>query len=137
MWGIRLFEEGKTAEERRLHRVARRRQARKVQRTKLLQELFAEKIAEIDPGFYLRLEESKFWSDDKTVNQRNTLFNDKNYKDRDFYREYPTIYHLRKALIEGKKEFDVRLVYLGIHHILKKRGHFLFEGETTDAIAEL
>ena len=69
MWGIRLFEEGKTAEERRLHRVARRRQARKVQRTKLLQELFAEKIAEIDPGFYLRLEESKFWSDDKTVNQ--------------------------------------------------------------------
>ena len=136
MWGIRLFEEGKTAEERRLHRSARRRQDRKVQRIKLLQELFAEEIAKADPGFYLRLEESKFWSDDKTVNQRNTLFNDKNYKDRDFYREYPTIYHLRKALIEGKKEFDVRLVYLGIHHILKKRGHFLFEGKTTDAIAD-
>lgn len=134
MWGIRLFEEGKTAEERRMHRGARRRQERRVQRTKLLQEFFAEEIFKIDPGFYLRLEESKFWSDDKTEKQKNTLFNDKDYTDKNFYEDYPTMYHLRKALIEGKKEFDVRLVYLAIHHILKKRGHFLFEGETTDVI---
>ena len=26
-------------------------------------------------------------------------------------------------------KFDIRLVYLAIHHILKHRGHFLFNGD--------
>ena len=39
MWGVRLFEEAQTAADRRALRTARRRQGRKVQRTKLLQEL--------------------------------------------------------------------------------------------------
>lgn len=29
--------------------------------------------------------------------------------------------------MEDSCEFDVRLVYLAIHHILKHRGHFLLE----------
>ena len=45
MWGVRLFEEGKTAEERRVARSARRRLTRRNQRIKLLQELFAEEIS--------------------------------------------------------------------------------------------
>ena len=66
MWGIRLFEEGNSAEERRLQRTARRRTARKVQRIKLLQELFSEEISKRDPGFFMRLDESKYFPEDKT-----------------------------------------------------------------------
>jgi len=103
LWGIRLFDAGKTAEERRLHRSARRRRQRQIQRIDLLRDLFAKEIDKVDPGFYLRLEESKFYPDDKSIEQKNSLFNDKNYKDKDYLAEFPTIYHLRKALIETKK----------------------------------
>ena len=43
MWGIRLFEEGKTAEERRMHRGARRRQERNYYRN-FLQKKFLKLI---------------------------------------------------------------------------------------------
>lgn len=137
LWGIRLFEAGKTAEERRLHRSARRRRQRQIQRIDLLKDLFAHEIDKIDPGFYLRLEESKFYPDDKTVNQTNSLFNDKGYTDKEYLSAFPTIYHLRKALIENKKVYDVRLVYLAIHHIIKYRGHFLFEGQDLKNVKEI
>jgi CRISPR-associated endonuclease Csn1 len=39
----------------------------------------------------------------------------------------PSVYHLRNELIKSKEPHDIRLVYLAIHHILKKRGHFLFD----------
>lgn len=134
LWGVRLFDGGKTAEERRKHRAARRRQQRKVQRIKLLQELFAEEICKVDPGFFQRLEESKFHQDDKSENQPYVLFFDEGFSDKDYHKNYPTIYHLRKALIAGEEEFDVRLVYLAIHHIIKNRGHFLFEGQNMENI---
>lgn len=132
MWGTRLFDEAKTAEERRIFRSARRRNQRETQRIRLLQELFASEIAKKDFGFYMRLKESKYYEEDKEEKQPNTLFNDKDYKDEDYFKQYPTIYHLRKELIESKKEHDVRLVYLAIHHILKHRGHFLFSGDFND-----
>ena len=40
MWGVRLFEEAKTAEERRDQRAARRRLERKKERINLLQDFF-------------------------------------------------------------------------------------------------
>lgn len=135
LWGVRLFESGKTAEERRLYRSARRRQQRRVQRIKLLQELFSEEICKVDSGFYQRLEESMLYQEDKSINQTNTLFNDENFKDKDYHKLYPTIYHLRKSLIDGKSSYDVRLVYLAVHHIIKNRGHFLFEGQTMKNIS--
>ncbi len=128
MWGIRLFEEATPAAERRLHRSARRREQRRKNRIDLLQELFSEEICKVDPGFYLRLKESKFYQEDKSENQANTLFNDHLYSDKEYHTEFPTIHHLRKALIENKKDYDIRLVYLALHNILKNRGHFLFEG---------
>ncbi|MCR6546737.1 type II CRISPR RNA-guided endonuclease Cas9 [Dehalobacterium formicoaceticum] len=134
LWGIRLFEGGKTAAERRIHRTARRRQQRKIQRIQLLQEIFAEEICKVDPGFFLRLKESKFYQEDKTVNQPYAFFNDVGFNDKDYHRKYPTIYHLRKALIDNEEEFDVRLVYLAVHHIIKSRGHFLFEGQNMESI---
>ena len=45
------------------------------------------------------------------------------------YLKYPTIYHLRKALMESDEKFDPRLVYLAIHHIIKYRGNFLYPGQ--------
>ncbi|NLU43363.1 MAG: type II CRISPR RNA-guided endonuclease Cas9, partial [Acholeplasmataceae bacterium] len=138
LWGIRLFDTANTAAACRIQRGARRRLERKSWRLKLLQELFAEEISRKDQGFYLRLKESNFWLEDKSTanSQKYSLFNDANYSDKDYYMDYPTIYHLRKALLENKKVFDVRLVYLAIHNILKYRGHFLFAGLKADAIRD-
>ena len=110
MWGIRLFEIAKTADVRRTNRGNRRRRERKKQRIDLLQEIFANEMAKVDESFFIRLNESRLQKEDKSVDSIYTLFNDKNYKDIDFYKEYPTLYHLRKDLIESDKEFDVRLV---------------------------
>ena len=128
MWGGRLFEEANPAADRRAARTARRRQGRKVQRTKLLQELFAPEISKIDPAFFIRMADSKYHAEDKTEFQPNALFNDAGYTDKDFHKEYPTVYHLRRAFIEGKDIRDPRLLYLAVHHIINNRGHFLFEG---------
>ena len=63
-----------------------------------------------------------------------TLFNDVDYTDIDYHKEFPTIYHLRYALMKGEKHYDIRLYYLAIHNILKHRGHFLFDGEDMSAM---
>ena len=126
MWGIHLFEAGKTAEDRRMFRSARRRRQRAIQRRNLLREFFDTEIQKVDPEFFRRLDESFFWADDKTLNQKNSLFNDYNYNDSDYHTQFPTIYHLRKALIESDEKFDIRLIYLAVEHILKHRGHFLY-----------
>ena len=126
LWGIRLFDAAKTAAERRGFRSVRRRNLRKTQRIQLLQELFAEEMCKVDPGFFQRLKDSQLLEEDKHEKQTYALFSGKEYSDIQYHRDYPTIYHLRKALIKYDKAYDIRLVYLAIHHILKHRGHFLF-----------
>lgn len=126
LWGVRLFEEADTAKDRRIYRSNRRRLARRKWRLNLLEELFSEEIAKVDPNFYLRLKESKYYREDKTHKLPYTIFNDKDYTDKDYYKEYPTIYHLRSSLMT-EKEPDIRKVFLAIHHILKNRGHFLYK----------
>lgn len=125
LWGIRLFDEASTAKDRRLHRAARRRTQRRAHRIDLLQELFAPEVSKVDPGFFVRLNESNLWEEDKKVKQPNSLFNDEDFTDKTYHKTYPTIYHLRYALMKERKTFDVRLVYLAIHHIIKYRGNFL------------
>ena len=128
MWGARLFDEAQDASARRTSRTNRRRLARRKQRLLLLELLFTEEIKKIDPDFFLRMAESAYWADDKTnKNCHFALFNDPNFTDKDYYRRYPTIYHLRAELAADKKPHDIRLVYLALHHILKSRGHFLYE----------
>ena len=130
-WGSVLFDSSEGAEERRMHRTARRNRNREVERLNLLRDLFDEEISKIDPGFFHRLKESRYVPEDKRDQNGQkpdlpyALFVDEGYTDVDYHKEFPTIYHLRKALIEGKKEYDIRLVYLAIAHILKNRGHFL------------
>ena len=128
LWGVRLFDAANTAAERRGFRTSRRRLQRRRQRIRLLQELFAKEMEKVDAGFFQRLNDSAYWAEDKKEPQIYSLFGGKDYTDVDYYREYPTIYHLRSALIRGEKEYDVRLVYLALHHLMKHRGHFLFRG---------
>lgn len=134
MWGVRLFESAKTAEERRVARTNRRRLARRNWRIELLQAIFCSEINKIDDGFFHRMKESHYLPEDKR-NQDGSipsipyaLFVDEKYTDKDYHKQFPTIYHLRKWLMETTETPDIRLVYLAIHHIIKHRGHFLFHG---------
>lgn len=128
MWGCRLFDEAKTAQERRMKRTLRRRLQRRRWRIELLQEFFAEEISKTDMGFYQRLKDGALLPEDKSEQQTYNLFHDDDFTDAEFHEKYPTIYHLRKALITEKDKKDIRLVYLALHHIMKHRGHFLFSG---------
>lgn len=128
MWGARLFEEANTSAERRMHRSNRRRLERRKFRLSLLEEIFSEEISKIDMSFFIRLKESKYYIDDRSENNYYTLFNDGVFNDKEYYKKYPTIYHLRAALIKGEK-CDIRELFLGIHHIVKYRGHFLDNGD--------
>lgn len=127
LWGIRLFDSANTAASTRVFRSGRRRIDRTTWRLKMLQELFAEEIAKVDTGFFMRLEDSRLQLDDKREKAVYNLFVDKSYTDKEFYQQYPTMYHLRYALATQKGPFDVRLLYLAVQHIAKHRGHFLFD----------
>lgn len=128
LWGIRLFDPANTAAERRVFRTNRRRLQRRKQRLSLLQELFADEMQKVDDKFFQRLKDSAFWMEDKEEKQIYSLFNDENYTDVQYNKEFPTIYHLRNSLIKNDNPHDIRLVYLALHHIMKNRGHFLFTG---------
>ena len=132
LWGIREFDEAQTAEERRMHRVSRRRRQRERVRIGLVKSMFHDALAEKDPDFLQRLENSKYHIEDKDeqVRYKYGIFNDKNYTDADYYSQYPTIYHLRQELINNPEEHDVRLVFLAVLNIFKHRGHFLNAGLT-------
>ena len=118
-WGIRLLDESKTAEERRAFRSARRRTQRNKFRVQCLEMLFDEEISKTDISFYQRLHNSNLYESDKSISGKYSLFNDNNFNDKDYYKQYPTIYHLRKHLVESDKPVDVRLVFLAISHIKK------------------
>lgn len=134
--GIRLFESTNQAKDRRTKRANRRRLRRRKERLNLLENIFSKEILEKDASFFVRLRESKLHIEDKSIGVKYPLFISKEYSDVDYHAEFPTIYHLRKELIEKpekvysdhKEEFS-RLVFLALHHIIKYRGHFLTEGK--------
>lgn len=131
-WAVRLFDTAESAEKRRAQRTARRRLQRRKYRINQLQALFAPFMD--DKLFFLRLNNSQYFADDKASElggDLNVLFADKNFTDKDFYLRYPTIFHLRKQL-QTEPCNDLRLYYLALHHIIKYRGHFLFEGGISD-----
>lgn len=133
LWGVRLFDEAKDCKTRRANRAARRRTQRRAERIDLLQLLFKEEVDKVDKNFFLRLNESFYKPEDKSEpirNDNNYLFVDKNFNDRDYKNEYPTIYHLRKALYETNEKMDIRLIYLALAHMIKYRGNFLYEGQS-------
>ena len=134
MWGIREFDPANSAAERRSHRTSRRRRQRQIVRMGLLKGYFAQEIEKVDENFFIRLENSKYFMEDKDTRlpSKNGIFDDENYKDADYYAQYPTIFHLRKALLDldnTGKAFDVRLVYLALANMFKHRGHFLLSSD--------
>lgn len=128
MWGVRLFEEGESAKKTRLHRSARRTLSRKKQRIALLKELIGPMVLDVDESFFMRLEKGYMHEGDRGYHYN--LFVEDGFNDKEYYEKYPTIYHLRKELCESEEKADPRLIYLAIHHILKHRGHFLYETDS-------
>ena len=127
LWGIREFNEASTAAERRTHRVSRRARQRKTVLIGLLKYYFHDEICKKDPYFFQRVDNSKYHLEDKDDEVKYTynIFNDINYTDADYFKQYPTIFHLRNELIFNPNEHDIRLVYLALLNMFKHRGHFL------------
>lgn len=135
LWCSRLFTEADTAAERRTNRISRRRRQREVARQGVLRKLFADEINKVDEGFFARLDESKYHLEDRDSEQKYTLFTDTGYTDKDYFKDYPTIFHLRNELLHPVKDsYDVRLVYLAIANMFKHRGNFLNESLDADKI---
>lgn len=125
LMGALLFDEGTTAEDRRLKRTARRRYTRRKNRLRYLQEIFAEEMNKVDSSFFHRLDDSFLVPEDKRGSKYPifaTLAEEKEY-----HKNFPTIYHLRKQLADSKEKADLRLIYLALAHMIKYRGHFLYE----------
>lgn len=135
-WGVRLFASADTAADCRIKRSTRRRYNRRRARIIELRKIMSEMIMPVDPNFYARLDEAFLWNEDKSDKAKAPflLFNDKELYDIKYYKKYPTIYHLRKYLLETKEKADPRFIYLALHHMMKYRGHFLYEGQTFEAI---
>ena len=138
MWGVHLFDEANQAAERRAFRTARRRLDRRQQRIQLLQELIAPAVIEKDSTFFLRLKESALLPDDFNYRTHNLYFQDGDYDDAAYYRDYPTIHHLICELMNNSEPHDVRLVYIACAYLLAHRGHFLrdIEPERVDALLD-
>ena len=123
--GALLFDEGTTAEDRRLKRTARRRYTRRKNRLRYLQEIFSKEMSKVDSSFFHRLDDSFLVPEDKRGSKYPifaTLVEEKEY-----HKKFPTIYHLKKHLADSKEKTDLRLIYLALAHMIKYRGHFLYE----------
>lgn len=138
-WGSILFSEGQTAKERRTSRGMRRRYDRRRQRLDLLQGFFQDEIEELDSDFFNRMKHSHLIQHDDGCGHgvplfgETKLFNGEEWNDKKYFEKYPTIYHLRKELVESDEQADIRLVYLALHHIVKYRGNFLRQDEKLSA----
>lgn len=126
-YGVRLFSEGLAAADRRGFRTTRRRLKRRKWRLRFLDQIFEPYILAIDPNFFARKKESNLVPQDPNRHFYGQFLFD-NQADQTFYSKYPTIYHLRQALMSADYQFDIREIYLAIHHIVKYRGHFLIGG---------
>lgn len=133
-WGSRLFDSAETAASARIPRGQRRRYVRRRWRLDLLQQLFDAEVAKVDPEFFIRLRQARLLKEDRAEGHReygHPLFNDSDFAEADYYKRFPTIYHLRKWLMETDEKADIRLIYLAAHNIVKHRGNFLRQENTS------
>lgn len=132
LWGSRIFNEANTAAQTRMFRGARRRTERRKERINMLQSLLQDDMEKEYPNFFQRLRNTSLIysdKDKKIFNENYNLFDDSYKSDDSFYASFPTIYHLRNELVHNTEKMDFRMVYLALHHIIKYRGNFLYEGE--------
>lgn len=142
MWGSRIFKEAETAEKRRIFRGTRRRIDRRRERINMLKSLIIEDVEKQYPNFFPMLRETSLDYEDKNISKqilgkKHNLFSDEKETDIDYYQKFKTIYHLRKYLINTTEKVDIRLVYLAMHHIIKYRGNFLYEGDFSENSNEI
>ena len=149
LWGVRLFDEGETAADRRLKRGQRRRLKRRRERINYLRGIFEPEIMKFDDSFFIRLDESFYLPEDKKSSEfsyrddngvlKTNKINKEIFKyplfkteeeEKAYYEKFPTIYHLRNHLASSHEKADLREIYLALHHILKYRGHFVNQGES-------
>ena len=132
--GARLFPSAETAAATRLKRGQRRRYDRRRQRIDYMQTLFFEEMSKVDPDFFVRLRQSSLIPADRSdvfeADRHHVLFNGSDFTEAAYYKEFPTIWHLRKHLMESEEPADIRLIYLAMHNIVKCRGNFLREDES-------
>ena len=126
--GERKFEIAQGAADRRTSRASRRNTARTHLRIQRLNQIFAPALAQLDPTFLQRVQNNIYAArDPQHVARASFVFNDPE-KEAAYHHDYPTIYHLRQALVaHPEKQFDLRLIYLAILNIMKHRGHFYDE----------
>lgn len=120
---------------RREARCRRRNLVRKKMRVDLVKEMFRPAIDKIDPLFFKRLENSPLLLEDKDeeLTSKYILFSDPDFTDKDFFRLYPTVYHLRQACLNGDVH-DPRFLFLACLSIIKHPGHFLNKGVSSDSL---
>lgn len=144
LWGSLLYEKAldnkrtkeTPAKSARIKRASRRRLRRRKWRLRELRRIFEPEIKNIDPDFFDKLDKSflnksdtdVFKDEEQAERYKYPIFSDK-LQEKQYHKDYPTIYHLRKALIEKDDKADLRLVFLALSHILKYRGHFLLPGD--------
>lgn len=141
-WFVREYETAKTQLTRRTNRISKRRLHRHQVRIGLIRSYFADDVLGYDPLFFIRQDNSKYYQEDKDFKlaSKNCLFDEQGYGDKEYYKEYPTIFYLRKALIEDKKisaERYSRLLYLAIINMFEHRGHFLLNTTSSDINSDM
>ena len=142
LWGSRIFEEAQTAQATRGFRSNRRRLNRRKERINILQSLIQNDLEKEYPNFLPMLRETSLVYEDKIISEqilgkKYNLFSEEKITDASYYKQFPTIYHLRNYLVNTKEKVDIRLVYLAIHHIIKYRGNFLYEGDFSENTTQI
>lgn len=138
--GVFTFEGADTAAERRGFRSSRRKKSRRIKRLGLLQEVLAPLVK--NPNFYQLLKLHKWKNSNEDFKHRSLSevlkALGKNPK------TYPTVYHLQQDIQNHpEKKFEPELIFLALYHLVKYRGHFLFnnlsfdKGKTVDNEAQL
>lgn len=121
--GVDLFNEASTNEARRIFRSTRRMNQRKAERIKFLTDVFERELNKKDMNFITRLKESGLLEEDRSV--KGNIFESKE-EEKAFFKNYPTIYHLRSHMLQNGDD-DIRLLYLALLHMFKHRGNFLLK----------
>jgi CRISPR-associated endonuclease Csn1 len=137
MWGSRLFDQALSKKDTRLHRSSRRHYLRRKIRINYLNNFVADDMNIVDPEFFNKMDESFKVYQDREKDSNGLSWALQFFKSRNdllkatsdnLGNRLPTIYHLRNYCMQDNK-VDFRIVYLCLHHILKYRGNFLYEGQ--------
>ena len=100
----------------------------------MIRSYFEEDKLKHDQLYYIRQDNSKYYQEDKDsrLTTKDSLLADSGYGDKEYHDviEYPTIFHLRQALLRDQikdEERYSRFLYLAIIIMFEHRGHFLLK----------